>query len=210
MPAVRVPRYAPPGPTTRTGPPATPGAAGEDASIAEPEGPSWSSTGTPSTGTEAGAPNPPSQPASVCLRQRRQTFKLGSGVSCRRIHECHPRRHFQGLLMSSHVTPVRADKADTDLASTGELATAVPDGRRTGRASGGQGLRPHDPEQAFPPGRYKKASSSPAGQYPASILIGASSTSNQWVVPMGMCAKSPSASVNVRSSTWTTGWPCST
>jgi hypothetical protein len=57
---------------------------------------------------------------------------------------------------------------------------------------------------------YKKASSSPAGQYPASTLIGASSTSNQWVVPLGMCTKSPSASVNARSSTWTTGLPCST
>jgi hypothetical protein len=45
---------------------------------------------------------------------------------------------------------------------------------------------------------YRKASSSPAGLYPASILTGASSTSNQWVVPMGMCTTSPSARVNVR------------
>jgi hypothetical protein len=119
-----------------------PGSAEADVSIAEPKGPAAHHS------ARNRAPNPPSQPALVCLRQRRQTFKLGSGVSCRRIYECHPRRHFQGLLMSSHVTPVRADNADTDLASTATLATAVPNGRRTGRASGGQGLRPYDPESA--------------------------------------------------------------
>ncbi len=85
----------------------------------------------------------------------------------------------------------------------GRFSVVQPRGSRLGRSAVcGDALRRR--------GGYKKASSSPAGEYPASTLTGASSTSNQWVVPMGMCTKSPSARVNARSSTWTTGLPWST
>ena len=99
-----------------------PGARGQFprvADIAEPTGPAGHHPGPKR------APNPPSPPTSVCLPQRRQAFRFGSGVSCRRIHECHPRRHFQGLLMRLDVTPVGADEADAEVAFTGETATAV-------------------------------------------------------------------------------------
>ena len=54
-----------------------------------------------------GCGGPPQKPCPISMRlpQCRQTFALGSGVSCRRTHECHPRRHFQGLLMPSQATP---------------------------------------------------------------------------------------------------------
>jgi hypothetical protein len=54
---------------------------------------------------------------------------------------------------------LRHDQADTDRASVGELTMAVPDDRRTGRASGGQGLRPYDTDPAVSgrtPGSHRR------------------------------------------------------
>jgi hypothetical protein len=75
----------------------------------------------------------PDQPTGISGKswrcpQRRQTFAFGSGVPCRRTHECHPKRHFHGLLMSLDATPGRPDKADahsTSSAPVGRITKRV-------------------------------------------------------------------------------------
>ncbi|MDP9814645.1 hypothetical protein J3R04_000615 [Spirilliplanes yamanashiensis] len=105
---------------------------------------------------EAGAQSP-SPPTSVCLPHRRQTRRLGSGVSCRRTHECQPSRHFHGLLMLSHATP----PAVTDGSRLQRSAVRRTPGARWGGGGGDDGGTA--PARQGGPGTGPEARARPGG-----------------------------------------------